>query len=101
MTILCNLCHINENKYDLVLTTNGTLNFISDLNSMFNQVKRILNKYGYFVCADVTIGNGSVIGAGSIVIKDIPDNVLAYGSPCVVVRELTEDDSIYIKTKRE
>jgi maltose O-acetyltransferase len=35
----------------------------------------------------VTIGNNVVIGAGSIVTKDIPDNVIAYGNPCKVVRK--------------
>nr|APO32318.1 phn_thr-fam: phosphonate metabolim protein, transferase hexapeptide repeat [uncultured bacterium] len=35
----------------------------------------------------VTIGNNVVIEAGSIVTKDIPDNVIAYGNPCRVVRE--------------
>ncbi|WP_394243065.1 sugar O-acetyltransferase [Vibrio astriarenae] len=44
------------------------------------------------VCAGVTIGNGSVIGAGSVVTKDIPAGVIAYGNPCRVVREITEDD---------
>ena len=37
--------------------------------------------------APVIIGNNVVIGAGSIVTKDIPDNVIAYGNPCRVVRE--------------
>lgn len=32
-------------------------------------------------------GNNVVIGAGSIVTKDVPDNVIAYGNPCRVVRE--------------
>ena len=36
----------------------------------------------------VTIGNNVTIGAGSIVTKDIPDDVLAYGNPCKVIREL-------------
>jgi maltose O-acetyltransferase len=36
----------------------------------------------------VTIGNNVTIGAGSLVTKDIPDNCLALGSPCKVVREL-------------
>ena len=36
----------------------------------------------------VTIGNNVTIGAGSVVTKDIPDNVLAMGNPCKVVREL-------------
>lgn len=37
--------------------------------------------------APVTIGNNVVIGAGSIVTKDIPDNSIAYGNPCQVMRE--------------
>ncbi len=35
----------------------------------------------------VTIGNNVVIGAGSVVTKNIPDNVIAYGNPCQVVKE--------------
>ena len=35
----------------------------------------------------VTIGNNVVIGAGSVVAKNIPDNVIAYGNPCQVVKE--------------
>lgn len=42
----------------------------------------------------VTIGDGAVIGTGSIVTKDIPAHVLAYGSPCRVIREITDVDSI-------
>ncbi|WP_418235800.1 hypothetical protein [Brachyspira pulli] len=40
----------------------------------------------------VTIGKNSVIGAGSIVTKDIPSNVVAFGNPCKVVREINEKD---------
>ena len=40
----------------------------------------------------VTIGSNVVIGAGSVVTKDIPDNVIAVGNPCRVVRTITEDD---------
>lgn len=36
----------------------------------------------------ITIGHQSVIGAGSVVVKDIPAKVLAYGSPCVVVESI-------------
>lgn len=35
----------------------------------------------------VTIGDNVVIGAGSVVTKDIPSNVIAYGNPCRVIRE--------------
>lgn len=47
------------------------------------------------VCPGVTIGSNVVIGGGSVVTKDIPDNMLAYGNPCRVIREITEADRDY------
>lgn len=47
------------------------------------------------VLSGVTIGDNSVIGAGSVVTKDIPANVIAFGNPCKVHREITEQDEIY------
>jgi maltose O-acetyltransferase len=49
----------------------------------------------------VTIGNNVVIGSGSIVTKNIPDNVIAVGSPCKVIREITEDDRKYYFKDKE
>ena len=43
----------------------------------------------------VTIGNNVVIGSGSVVTKDIPDNVVAAGNPCRVIRPITDDDKKY------
>lgn len=43
----------------------------------------------------VTIGNNVVIGSGSVVTKDIPDNVIAVGNPCRIIREITEEDRKY------
>jgi len=40
------------------------------------------------VLPGITIGNNSVIGAGSVVTKDIPDNVVAVGNPCKVVKNI-------------
>ncbi len=43
---------------------------------------------GVIVCPGVTIGDNSVIGAGSVVTKDVPANVVAAGNPCRVIRAL-------------
>lgn len=43
----------------------------------------------------ITIGKGSVIGSGSVVTKDIPENVIAVGNPCEVLREITGEDKKY------
>lgn len=47
------------------------------------------------VMPGVTIGENSIIGAGSVVTKDIPANVIAFGNPCKVHREITEEDEKY------
>lgn len=48
----------------------------------------------------VHIGSNTVIGAGSVVTKDIPDWVVAAGNPCRVIREITEDDrKFYFKDR--
>lgn len=49
------------------------------------------------ICGGVTIGEGSVIGAGSVVTRDIPAGVFAAGNPCRVIREITENDTVYRK----
>ncbi len=49
---------------------------------------------GVTVCGGVTIGDHCVIGAGSVVTKDIPPNTIAAGVPCKVIREMTEEDSM-------
>lgn len=49
------------------------------------------------ICGGVTIGEGCVIGAGSVVTRDIPAYSLAVGNPCRVIRQITENDSIYLK----
>ncbi|MBE7722599.1 MAG: sugar O-acetyltransferase [Lacrimispora celerecrescens] len=49
----------------------------------------------------VTIGSNVVIGAGSVVTRDIPDNTIAVGNPCKVLREISEDDRKYYFKDRE
>ena len=44
------------------------------------------------VLPGVTIGSNTIIGAGSVVNKDIPEGVIAVGNPCKVMRKITEED---------
>lgn len=46
---------------------------------------------GTIVCPGVTIGSNSVIGAGAVVTKDIPENVLAVGNPCRVIKAINNE----------
>ncbi|MES2772667.1 MAG: sugar O-acetyltransferase [Bacteroidota bacterium] len=45
---------------------------------------------GAIICPGVKIGNRSIIGAGSVVTKDIPDDVIAAGNPCRVIKDQKE-----------
>lgn len=47
---------------------------------------------GVQVMPGVSIGSNVVIGGGSVVVKDIPDNSVAVGNPCRVIRSITEED---------
>lgn len=47
---------------------------------------------GVQVMPGVTIGNNVVIGGGSVVTHDVPDNVIAVGNPCRVLREISEEE---------
>lgn len=49
----------------------------------------------------VTIGSNTIIGAGSVVTKDIPSHVIALGNPCRVLRPITEDDRILKEVKTD
>ncbi len=44
------------------------------------------------ICPGVHIGNNAVIGAGSVVTRDIPDWCVAVGNPCKVIRRITDQD---------
>lgn len=50
---------------------------------------------GVIILPGVTIGDNVVVGAGSVVTKDLPDNVIAVGNPCHVLREINEHDKEY------
>ena len=53
------------------------------------------------ICPGVTIGQNSVIGAGSVVVKDIPENTVAAGNPCKVIRPISKRDwQYYFKDRK-
>ena len=49
----------------------------------------------------VTVGSNVVIGSGSVVVKDIPDNCVAAGNPCRVIRPITDEDKRTWQTRYE
>ncbi|MGF9740626.1 hypothetical protein COJ92_30705, partial [Priestia megaterium] len=54
---------------------------------------------GVHIMPGVTIGDNTIIGSGSIVTSNIPSSVIAAGSPCKVLREITEEDKTeYLNT---
>lgn len=56
---------------------------------------------GVIVLPGVTIGDNTVVGAGSVVTKDLPANVVAVGSPCRVLREIGAHDREYYYRDRK
>ena len=52
------------------------------------------------ICPGVTIGENTVIGAGSVVIHDVPADVIAVGNPCRVVRKIGEHDKMFYYKER-
>ena len=71
---------------------------------MYNKLRKMKNVWigaGSVLLPGVSIGDNSVIGAGSIVTKDIPANVVAVGNPCRVLREIGEHDrEFYYRDRR-
>ena len=68
-----------------------------DAASQITQLEDIVANHakdaaGVVILPGVTIGKNSVIGAGSIVTRDIPENVVAVGNPCRVMRPIGEKD---------
>lgn len=65
----------------------------------YNMPVRIGNRCwigaGAIILPGVTIGDGTVVGAGSVVTKDLPAGVVAVGNPCRILREINERDREY------
>lgn len=56
---------------------------------------------GAVILPGITIGDHVVVGAGSVVTKDLPDNVVAVGNPCRVLREVNAHDRVYYFKNRK
>ena len=52
------------------------------------------------ILSGVTIEDNSIIGTESIVTKSIPDNIIAVGNPCRIIRKITEENKIDYLKKR-
>ena len=78
---------------------------LRDVQAQFNMEVHIGRNVwiggGCVLLQGVSIGDNTVIGAGSIVTKDIPANVVAYGNPCRVIREIGEHDRKYYYRDRK
>ena len=78
---------------------------LRDVQAQFNMEVHIGRNVwiggGCVLLPGVSIGDNTVIGAGSIVTKDIPANVVAYGNPCRVIREIGEHDRQYYYRDRK
>lgn len=56
---------------------------------------------GVIVLPGITIGDNVIIGAGIVVAKDLPSNVVAVGNPCRVLRTVNDHDAeVYFKDKK-
>lgn len=82
-----------------LICTNHALDGEERLKGLFNDKPITIEENVWLganvtILPGVTIGKNSVIGAGSIVTKDIPENVIAVGNPCKILREITKEDKL-------
>ena len=92
---------------NVVISTSGhpILPILREHNYVYNIPvhigKNVWIGSGTQITPGVIIGDNSVIGAGSVVTGDIPDNVVAYGVPCKVIRQIGEKDAKYFHKNKE
>ena len=76
-------------------------NFFANYNCTIIDVAKVTIGGNTVILPGVHIGSNTVIGAGSVVTKDIPDWVVAAGNPCRMIKKITEDDKKYYYKDRE
>ena len=79
---------IND-KYPKAATNTGTLQTEEDWEVVPTVIKKraSIGSNATLLCG-ITVGSGSIIGAGSVVINDVPDNVIVAGNPAKIIRKL-------------
>ncbi|MFR0540249.1 sugar O-acetyltransferase [Lactobacillus delbrueckii] len=82
-----------------IICTNHALDGEERLKGLFNDKPVHIGENAWLganvtVLPGVTIGKNAVIGAGSVVTKDIPENTIAVGNPCRVLREIEDKDKL-------
>ncbi|MFR1448551.1 MAG: DapH/DapD/GlmU-related protein [Beduini sp.] len=80
-----------------ITTTNHPVHYKVRLHGEMYCKKVVIEDYAWIgsqvvILPGVTIGKGAIIGAGSVVTKDIPPMTIAVGVPCKVIRQITDDD---------
>lgn len=88
-----------------LICTNHSIDAEERLKGLFNNKpitigNRVWIGANVTVCPGVIIGDDTVIGAGSVVTKDIPNGVIAVGNPCRVLRKITEKDKLLYKLEK-
>ena len=83
-----------------ICTTNHPMHYLSRPHGEMYCRKVVIEDYVWIgsnavICPGVTVGRGAVIGAGSVVTKDIPPMCFAAGVPCRVIREITEEECVF------
>ena len=87
--------------YFLILPPRGRVqidnlrnNLIEIFKFLWYYIQQIRIGGNVTILPGVVIGEGSVIGAGAVVTKSIPAHTLAFGNPCRVIRDITEEDRL-------
>ena len=73
----------------------------TDSNNLYHAIPhKNFNSMIIKILSGVTIEDNSIIGTESIVTKSIPDNIIAVGNPCRIIRKITEENKIDYLKKR-
>lgn len=101
--------YIGENTFiapNVCITCAGHAIHPQDRNSIVTSKPIFIGKDVWIganatILGGVHIGSGSIIGVGSVVTDDIPENVIAVGVPCKVLRSITEADRLHMRDTME